>query len=99
MDKKRSRSNKRMTAILRFLDHPAVERQPAEFAVDETGRAGRIEGGIVALVFQHDDIIRCKRIIGRCAGRRIVGGLGLGGHGGNLAEFDKAVVTKTVNSP
>ena len=43
MDRNRSRSN-RMAAVLRLLDHPAVEGQPGQFAVDETRRRGRIDG-------------------------------------------------------
>ena len=87
-----------MAAVLRFLDHPAVEGQPGEFAIDETRRAGGIETGIVALILQDHDIGGGKRVIGGRAVRRVIGGLGLGGHGRSLGQIGKAVVTKTVNS-
>ena len=48
----------RMAAIFRFLDHPAIEGQPTELAIDKPCRAGGIEAGIISLVGQHDDIAR-----------------------------------------
>jgi hypothetical protein len=55
-----------MAAVLCFLDHAAVESQPGQFAVDETGWRSRIEGEIAALMGQRDHLF---------------GGDGLGFHG------------------
>jgi polyphosphate kinase len=57
----------RVAAVLRLLDHPAVEGQPAQFPVDEALRRGGIEGQVLPLMRQRD------HVVGRHGGDILVG--------------------------
>ena len=89
-----------MAAVLRLLDHPAVEGQPGQFAVDEALRRSGIERDIAALMRQRHHIFGGQRIVPaplsparRWRPRSCGDGLDMAG---TLGEMGESVMTKAV---